>query len=207
MPLEQVESVLRKATPRRVNVRGHGTEGDASMQDKDIPLGLCQCGCGERTNIAPQSKTSRGYVKGQPYRYLPGHNTPTGRPVARDLYRVDPDTGCWVWQRAVSIWGYGRYRRTRAHVVFYVERYGPVPEGLHIDHLCRNRACVNPEHLEPVTPAENLRRGDKAKLTAGQVREIKGLLGTLQQKDIAARYGVDPSLISHIHCGRLWGDI
>lgn len=79
-----------------------------------------------------------------------------------DAYIPDPNSGCWLWTRSTRH-GYGALtvgnKSRSAHRVSYEAHVGPIPEGLHIDHLCRVRCCVNPAHMEPVTLAENTRRG------------------------------------------------
>ena len=82
---------------------------------------------------------------------------------------AEDGAACWRWLAAVNTSGYGHFRtsahRTRlAHRMAYEMCVGPIPEGLTLDHLCRNRLCVNPAHLEPVTVRENLRRGLRGEL-------------------------------------------
>lgn len=68
-------------------------------------------------------------------------------------------TGCWEWQGPLDRDGYGtfyfRRRNRRAHRVGYFLRNGPIPEGLVVNHTCRNRACVNPQHLQLIDVTEN----------------------------------------------------
>lgn len=86
----------------------------------------------------------------------------------RLLRLIDKDRDCWVWTGSVSKAGYGRIcisdngsKRTRsAHRVSYETFKGEIPEGLTIDHLCKNRKCINPNHLEAVTIKENVHRGN-----------------------------------------------
>jgi hypothetical protein len=84
--------------------------------------------------------------------------------IARFWSRVDTrQDGCWMWTGAHSAAGYGYFRlhgrMLRAHRVSYELAVGPIPDGLTLDHLCRNPSCVNPAHLEPVTMRENTMRG------------------------------------------------
>lgn len=77
-----------------------------------------------------------------------------------DRIAVDPSSGCWVWTGTRHSAGYGKFDGRRlAHRVIYELEVGPIPSGMQIDHLCRNRLCVNPEHMEVVTQRENILRG------------------------------------------------
>lgn len=76
--------------------------------------------------------------------------------------KVDASGDCWIWIAGKSDTGYGSFRfrggAKNAHTVAWTLLVGEVPDGMQLDHLCRVRECVNPDHLEPVTPIENARR-------------------------------------------------
>lgn len=106
--------------------------------------------------------------------------------IERLLARFEIDEhGCWLWtSRLFTQTGYscitvlmddGRWSPTVAHRAMYMALVGPIPDGLHIDHLCRVRACVNPDHLEPVTQRENTMRGENQ--TARQVLQTACIHG------------------------------
>lgn len=82
------------------------------------------------------------------------------------------ESGCWLWSKAEQTNGYGvmgvKGIQRYAHRLAYAEFKGPIPDDLHIDHLCRVRCCINPDHLEAVTCKENIYRG--AGLAASNVR-------------------------------------
>lgn len=98
------------------------------------------------------------------------------RPAAERMWDyIDKSGGpdaCWPWSLSVSTGGYGQLldggrtgTMVTVHRLAYSECVGPIADGLQIDHLCRNRRCCNPKHLEPVTHRENMRRGIKGDLT------------------------------------------
>lgn len=92
--------------------------------------------------------------------------------IARLHGRVEIVDGCWVWTGATTD-GYGRVkvagRAELVHRVVFAEVVGPIPAGMHLDHLCRERACCNPDHLEVVTQQENTLRGEG--VTAANARK------------------------------------
>lgn len=170
--------------------------------------GYCKCGCGMLTTIPEYGDTSKGWARGKSLDWLSGHAS-----RKKVKYVVDAVTGCWNWVCGLSTEGYGRVLLNgewhQAHVVTYETKYGAVPAGLELDHLCRNRKCCNPDHVEPVTRRVNARRGAKAKLTASAVLSIRALaVEGKSQREIAAILG----LLSHSTVGRVirgegWGDV
>lgn len=101
---------------------------------------------------------------------------------ARDRFweKVDKSGECWLWTAAKSVGGYGQFWpasrvRRYAHCYAYELLVGPIPEGLQIDHLCRVRLCVNPDHLEAVTQQENNRRSNSnSAINARKTHCIRG---------------------------------
>jgi hypothetical protein len=83
--------------------------------------------------------------------------------IERFKRHIEVRDECWVWTGCLDSHGYGQFkfrgRKQRAHRWVYEAINGELPEGIFVDHLCRNRACVRLAHLEPVTPKENNRRG------------------------------------------------
>lgn len=94
-------------------------------------------------------------------------NSPSRPLTERFWSKVQKSDGCWAWTAATNEKGYGMFwngeRAVRAHRFAFEAQHGEIPDGLQIDHLCRNPACCNPNHLEAVTPQENTRRGDAGK--------------------------------------------
>lgn len=93
----------------------------------------------------------------------PNYKRKTPQQRFSDSYLVAHLTGCWIWLLVRNPEGYGLFRvngkTVLAHRFSYEQKHGPIPDGLQSDHLCRVRSCVNPDHIEPVTPKVNTNRG------------------------------------------------
>lgn len=168
--------------------------------------GLCQCGCGERTIVSPHTDRWHGWEKGVPRRFLPGHNGKLNAnvPVVEDHGYVTP---CAIWKGAVNHAGYPRAirdgRSQRIHRWAWEQVHGPIPEGLELDHLCRQRACVRVDHLEPVTHQENMRRAAAAMRSSDTtgIRAFR-LAAKWSQTELAERLGCSRSLVARWETGK-----
>lgn len=96
-------------------------------------------------------------------------------------------------------------RTYRAHRWYYEQAHGPIPDGLTLDHLCSQRACVNPDHMESVSLSENIRRGSNAKLTHDKADEIRRqVVSGEQQRIVAERFAISEAVVSKIVRGQAW---
>lgn len=171
---------------------------------------LCECGCGKLAPLATRTNRRTGTVKGEPQRFIRYHqnHVPT-------LDHLEDANGCWIYQGHINrATGYGSVGRTLAHRRAYEEAGGVIPEGKEIDHLCRVRACINPDHLEPVTRKENVRRSPIAgrhkklslrKLTDDQVRLVRS--STLSNHALARELGVSHESVRKIRAGEYYKEV
>lgn len=177
----------------------------------EIPFGFCHCGCGEKTRICPKSDPRDGSIKGRPYRYIRCHALRSS-----PLEYLEEDRGyktpCWTWQRGTDGKGYGKTNvdgvRTQAHRAFYERRFGTIPSGLDLDHLCRIRRCVNPDHMEPVPRQINVQRGAQVKLSPEALQRLLQLsTDGLSSRKVAPLVGVSPSQVTRILRGVQWANV
>lgn len=135
---------------------------------ESIPLGYCGCGCGGETRRRAYSSKSRGFVKGEFARFIPGHHK-----RLKQFQRQNPDwlvppaipvdmghdTPCLIYQGYLKSNGYGEKwngeRVVTAHRFYYEQEHGPLPDDTVLDHKCRVPSCVNPKHVRIATRNQN----------------------------------------------------
>jgi hypothetical protein len=129
------------------------------------------------------------------------------------MFWVDSETGCWNWTGFITKKGYSGNVRWRgknipAYSAFYREFVDAFPvEGYEMDHLCKNRNCVNPKHLESVSHKTNCRRGSATKLSLSDAEKIRSLLKKGNKRtEVALMFGVSKSLIDKVDQGVSWKD-
>lgn len=101
-----------------------------------------------------QPREAKGYCE-KHYRRWRKYGDPLTRQRDWNNYFLVADTGCWEWQGTVTSSGYAKSAGVFVHRLMYESHVAPIPDGYEVDHLCRNTSCVNPAHLEAVTPKVN----------------------------------------------------
>jgi predicted XRE-type DNA-binding protein len=192
----------------------------------EIPYGYCQCGCGQKTNIAKRTEKRIGHTKGEPLRFVLGHARKRIESVQERFWsKVDQSggkDGCWDWMASHLPQGYGvlgvNGKSLRSNRVAWELTYGDIPAGLCVCHHCDNPACCNPKHLFLGTMGDNMKdkirkgrqtKGEElpqSKLTLDQVQRIRHLYseGHLSQREIAGIYGVVQGNVSMIVHNKIW---
>ena len=195
---------------------------------------LCECGCGKPTPIAKISMPYRGYKKGQPQRFITGHNSTCGPLSKRFWLHVDkngptirPELGpCWVWKGTVSTGGYAQIsenRKTlRANRVAWFLTTGKWPNPFAC-HKCDNPLCVRFSHLFEGTNADNAKDmaqkgrckgvpphvpgelNGNSKLREEQITQIRN--STDSQRTIAKQFGVSQAQVQRIKARESWRDL
>lgn len=193
---------------------------------------LCECGCGQFTDIIEKNHSDHGHIKGQPYRFLFGHRKTIMDQTEHFWSKVNKKgpmhfvlgTNCWVWtgpffkKKGAKDYGSSFFERKnhQAHRVAWFLTYGKWPENFAC-HRCDNKSCVRPSHLFDGTTDENMEDmrikgraavGEKngaSKLTEKEVLDILSLTSSRTHKEVAKKYQVSKSAIDSIVQGRSWG--
>lgn len=144
--------------------------GEGPMTDEDLSPSGCGTAAGyhwHRKHGQEVCESCRDAWRSRckEYRRRRKEGVSTARPSAEERFwaYVEKTETCWVWKGGLSATGYGQFhyegRNWRVHRYSYTLLVGPITDGLVLDHLCRNRACVNPDHLEAVSNRTNIVRG------------------------------------------------
>lgn len=118
----------------------------------------------------------------------------------RIRWTKDKITGCWNWNGAPTEYGYGEFKlngkKIAAHRAVYEAIVGPIPTGLILHHKCKNKICVNPEHLQPLTNAQHM--ACHATIPDEVIRSIRAIGRSKVHKEIAEMFGIDSSTVCDI---------
>lgn len=202
----------------------------------EIHYGYCHCGCGEKTNICTDSNKNKGVIRGEPRKYIIGHQN---RNKPQDIWKyVTKTDSCWLWHGCTQDFGYGvmriKQKTNLTHRLSWELANGrKIPDGLCVLHRCDVPACVNPDHLFLGTKKDNnddkmskgrnrfvSRSGEdhpSSKLTVALVKEIReryekgrrgwSRKGGITHESLASEYGVGKTIIGAVIKGDRWTSI
>lgn len=133
-------------------------------------------------------------------------------------YRIDQATGCWLWLRSTNRKGYAMLgghwwrssggRSVLAHRISWEDARGErIPDGWTVDHLCRTRSCINPDHLKPGPHADNVRNSSRSIVNEDQVRQIRALPEGTKTRSIADEFGLSMVQVRKIVQRAAWVDV
>lgn len=196
-----------------------------------VEFGYCHCGCGEKTTVSKYNDPSRDCVKGQPLRFISGHNSrsqkfQTTESSFWNRVAILSPSECWLWQGAINDDGYGilRFRGEahKSHRLAWILTNGE-PGDLHVLHRCDNRRCCNLSHLFLGTHADNMkdmalkgrgtkRCGEDVPISKLKEKDIFAILELhevqeMTQTAIARLYNVSQPNIGNIVRGDTWKHI
>lgn len=203
------------------------------MTTQEIPYGYCHCGCGQQTKIASRSDSRKGWVKGQPMRFVYQHASTIKTPLEERFWpKVDKQDSdeCWNWKGFLDRDGYGQISAggvgsamLKAHRYSYELHYGINPGDKVVLHICDNPSCVNPAHLRMGTPSDNMKDcWDKGRsalrpsmpgashplstLTPEAAMQIRNAYETrdITQKELAEEFGVSKGNVYYVLTGKHW---
>lgn len=157
--------------------------------------------------MAAHTNKRRGMIKGQPVRFIHGHNR-VRKGISEADYRVEDrgfSTPCWIWIHYTNGHGYGKVgiggRVRLAHAAMYEQEVGPITNGSECDHLCRVPPCIRPSHIELVRHRENVRRGRAQKLSYEDVLAIRA--DDRSSYVVAREFGISHGYAWAIQAGRV----